>query len=565
MLRIHDLLNNGLPRQKKSPVLRPKPTPQANTAGHRIDKLFRLKVHPALLKNIPLLNIALRRKLVVNRTANPDNCGLKLHRKLLEAGLRVRLIHAPLIYEIFHHLTPITLQSKCLYRLVGELLRAENCTQDLRAVRHGGFRPKEQPKSERPTLKQELDHGVKRDSLERPQLRSGPERPQLRPGPKLEPGSSSSTNYSDSTYGSSSGSAAPSMPLTNGAPSFTEHTLAKDFTLADSTGPDSVKEKLPVSDKSPMSRTFTESSTAELADLSVDSPEEKSPDKGSDWTHINHGGAEIGFCAPPPEDEWTLAAEFLAPGKLTAHTVCLIDNNLVDLAGVPSKVLKSLSYDRSAKADRVSTFNLLDTAVASLFGTRQYSLVRVTKLAATNTEGSVLVKLETASPGDPALIDDGEFIEDMVASLGTAGLLPSNLFIKKVVARPRYKVDMKLFFVPHTQPMLLYVDPRVLERDLINCVIDIDLSSDRVICTTFPAQPIIDKVRGLVHGSKAAVHAEPGPAVANHITENLHKYWNRTPSTESESLLLLLSTPLSRGLVFSAAESGLSSATSLDK
>lgn len=150
-----------------------------------------------------------------------------------------------------------------------------------------------------------------------------------------------------------------------------------------------------------------------------------------------------------------------------AKLVQIIDSNLVDLKGYLNKVMLL------ALGVKVPTFNLLDTAVSLVFGVSEYSLVRVTRLALNDTEGLVVLKLETATPGDFSLIDSLEYLEEMVHSLGEPGDTPSNLFIKKIVARPRYKSDMKVFLVSKRIHCSLYLDERMLERDLVNGVVHV--------------------------------------------------------------------------------------------
>lgn len=451
MLGIKELLNDrSLPEQvsdgsddgsKFSSHVGLEPKLEVNTSNHRIDKLFRSRVHPALLRNRKLLDIALRRKLAPKRTSTAANCGLKLHRKLLEAGLRVRLISAPSIYEIYYQLMPLSAQSKQLFRVVADdsqrSLKTENVTSELAAMRHAG--------------------------------------------------SQGSRGLAAVIKGENGGNG-PSPDISNGSPRIMPST-----------------------------------------------------------------------------------ATFLQPGKLLGKTVRLIDNNLVDLAGVPSKVLRTLTYDKSTTElglsvldkpeEMVRTFNNLDTAISSLFRVPKYSLIRVTKSAATNTEGSGLVKLETAKPGDPELIDDGEFIEDMVASLGEPNLLPSNLFIKKVVARPRYKVDMKLYFVPTDIPLLFYVDPRSFERDLINGIIDLESIPDRHICTTFDPEPILKTVSALIQQSNK-FQGDFEDHVPNHITENLHKYFMHLPNEQDSEGSSSSSTPASRSSMFSSSNNSVASSSS---
>lgn len=186
----------------------------------------------------------------------------------------------------------------------------------------------------------------------------------------------------------------------------------------------------------------------------------------------------------------------LHDAPLVSKLVQLIDNNLVDLAGVSNKVLQTFHLHRNdpgtisaASSESVPpTFNSLDTAILSLFGTREYLLVRVTRSTTSDSEGSSLLKLETAVPGDMALLDDPEYVDEMIHSIGTAGQTPSNLFMKKIVARPRYKSDMKIYFVPQCSQLTLYVDPRALERDLLHGLIDFSEPWDRKIFVNFKAE-----------------------------------------------------------------------------
>lgn len=429
MLGISELLNldgvnpSGslpLPRSNQNllPVAR---RPQLAHDSHRLRRVLCSKVHPLILRGHKIMNIALRRKSTNKRAANPESFGLKLHLKLLEAGLRVRLLLCPSVYEIYNQLIPITLQDSHLFHIVYNSslghLQAEDVTGELYTVRK-------------------------------------------RPAVSYLDGMNSHSKESEGKY------------LRRG----------------------------------------------------VDA-------EGSNWPdYVNYPVTEAGKA-------------LLTPGKCVARRVRLIDNNLVDLAGVSTKVLKTLTYDGSASSllkngfdsdgsgqnDVVTTFNMLDTAISSLFNTHEYSLVRVTKSASTNTEGLMLVKLETAKPGDPLLIDDKDFVEDMVASLGKPNQVPNNLFIKKVVARPRYKVDMKLYVTSSDRSLSLYVDPRVFERDLINGVIDLESPTDRDIYTTFLPAHILDKVHTMLMESTSLSSSDGDLPVPNHMCDDINRYLDRVP------------------------------------
>lgn len=461
MLGIPDLLNQDgddmsgsipLPRtNQESKTNRPTPVFEEP----RPTRMLCSKIHPGVLKGHKLVNIALRRKSTNKRSANPDSFGLKLHLKLLEAGLRVRLLLCPSVYEIYNQLVPITLQNSHLYHLVFNNslghLQAEDVTGELYTVR------------KRPNVSfLETDHHRAAD-LKGKFLRSGP--------------ASVTNNVAD---------------------------------------------------------------------------------------YLNCPVTEAGRA-------------LLTPGQCISKRVRLIDNNLVDLAGVSSKVLKTLTYDGNyfqvknggdvdgnTSNDVVTTFNVLDTAILSLFKIQKYVLVRVTKSASSNSEGLSLVKLETAKPGDPLLIDDKDFIEDMIASLGKPNQVPNNLFIKKIVARPRYKVDMKLFVASSDRSLLLYVDPRVFERDLINGVIDIELPLDRDIYTTFSPGHILERVHGMLMESANISGSEGEDLVPNHMVDDISNYLDRsiynikregTTESSSNSLSPLIFSPPALSLASSSSSS----------
>lgn len=206
--------------------------------------------------------------------------------------------------------------------------------------------------------------------------------------------------------------------------------------------------------------------------------------------------------------EATVSETSIMNRSLTSKSMQLIDNNLVNLAGYSHKVLQTFGKKKGDGNDdknssQLPTFNSLDTAVSSLFGITDYTLVRVTRSTSNDSNGSVILKLETAKPGDYSLIDDEDFAEDMIHSIGKPNDTPNSLFIKKILARPRYKSDMKIFFIPKIQNSSLYVDERMFERDLINGIIDLDQSPCiRSIFCTFKFDHILHQFKNLVFLTK---------------------------------------------------------------
>lgn len=399
VLGIPDLLNSDgsspLLDELKSDTKSPLPPPHSCVvlapAPTKVTKLRRSKVHPSLLRANLLVKIALRSKSTPKR-AN-EHYSSKLHLKLLEAGLRVRLILCPSMYELYRQLTPNNARNNSLVSVYFSEDDHTLLWQDILRVlkAHRGYRMKY------PTPPHSMD--------------------------------------------------ALSTPISG-----------SEDRLSGLVTPEGVTEDHPY---------------------------------------------------------------LLYSGKSQSRRVRLIDSNLVNISSVSNKVLKTFTQNNPLHASEpinkiVSTFNQLDTAVSSLFNIQQYSLVRVTRSASSSTSGFVLMKLETARTGDYSLIDDLEFMDDMLASLGSPGQSPNNIFIKKIVARPRYKSDMKIYIIPSTHDILLYADERSFERDLINGVIDMDCPPQRKIFTTFPVEEVLARVRNHLDMSKNITDIDFEP-VENHM------------------------------------------------
>lgn len=141
---------------------------------------------------------------------------------------------------------------------------------------------------------------------------------------------------------------------------------------------------------------------------------------------------------------------------------------------------------------KVPQFSSIDEAVYNLFGISEYSLIRVTRAAASEIGGSVLLKLETAMPGNLYLNDDDE--EDFRSiqlnkemyqeTLGIMGQRPSTTFLKKKVARPRYKADMRIYLIPRAITCAIYCEPRIFKRDLLRGFLNMN-TGERSIISAF--------------------------------------------------------------------------------
>ena len=81
---------------------------------------------------------------------------------------------------------------------------------------------------------------------------------------------------------------------------------------------------------------------------------------------------------------------------------------------------------------------------------------------------------------------------------------------------------MKLFVTSSDRPLLLYVDPRMFERDLINGVIDMELPSGIDIFTTFPAAPVLERVHAFVMESAQTSPNQGDLLVPNRMVDNIN-------------------------------------------
>ncbi|RCK58865.1 hypothetical protein Cantr_07574 [Candida viswanathii] len=205
--------------------------------------------------------------------------------------------------------------------------------------------------------------------------------------------------------------------------------------------------------------------------------------------------------------------------NLVCKSLQLINNNVVDLSEYSNKILKSFTNGNSTP-----TFNSLDTALNSLFGTKEFTLIRITRSTTDDVHGSTILKLETATPGDFNLIDDEENSDEMLHSLGKTNEVPNNLFFKKIIARPRYKSNMKIYFVPECSNYSLYTDSRMLERDLYNGIIQLEFADNdnlndlrikkasgynRNVYCTFPCDDVLRQYKKSLIETKSLPVEEP--------------------------------------------------------
>jgi hypothetical protein len=148
----------------------------------------------------------------------------------------------------------------------------------------------------------------------------------------------------------------------------------------------------------------------------------------------------------------------------------------------------------------VPEFNTIDEAVCDLFGITEYSLIRITRAAATEVGGSVVLKIETAMPGYFYLMDDEEDIVTVEKNkelyrdfIGFIGDRPTTAFLKRYVARPRYKADMRIYLIPKVMESAIYCSDRIFKRDLLCGFLDLE-RGERSIISAFGYQDFLENL-----------------------------------------------------------------------
>lgn len=172
------------------------------------------------------------------------------------------------------------------------------------------------------------------------------------------------------------------------------------------------------------------------------------------------------------------------PGK--SKTVVLVEENyLVD----PEEQLTDPHYPSAIGIDGkhesnsspVPIYDNLAAAVQDVFNVDSFSLVRVTRAAAFERTGPIVLKLETAHPGDIQLGDEDDPVADDPA-LGRHGDPVTSIFIKKKIARPRYKANMRIYLIPRDTNVILYSQQSMLKRDLLKNVLKLGSDPRMVLC-----------------------------------------------------------------------------------
>lgn len=165
--------------------------------------------------------------------------------------------------------------------------------------------------------------------------------------------------------------------------------------------------------------------------------------------------------------------------------------------------------------DHSLVYKSVDTAVREIFGLEEYTFLRITRAAAFEKTGSVVLKMETIKPGYRWLDDDefdlkimfrmfgGENLDELDQNsddssnqFGRDGDPVTTTFLKKKIARPRYKSNMRIYLIPRVTDAVLYTRESMLKRDIINGTLDLSDDTDpRMIITAFEFENVLRELK----------------------------------------------------------------------
>lgn len=195
------------------------------------------------------------------------------------------------------------------------------------------------------------------------------------------------------------------------------------------------------------------------------------------------------------------------PGKSQTVTFLDDDENLdLELEYLKQNPKDSFPSSIGVDMDNIPVYKSIDTAVREIFELKEYTFLRITRSAAFEKTGAIVLKMETAKPGDKWLEDD-EFDlnlmfqlfgseQDMEGPFNSAvedyGNEITTAFLKKKVARPRYKSNMRIYLIPRDTNVVLYTRESMLRRDIVNGTLDLNDEHDpRMIITAFDFEHVL--------------------------------------------------------------------------
>ncbi|GMM44103.1 hypothetical protein DAPK24_006780 [Pichia kluyveri] len=197
------------------------------------------------------------------------------------------------------------------------------------------------------------------------------------------------------------------------------------------------------------------------------------------------------------------------------------NNNNNDLTSFINN--KSNIFPNSIGLDEFNcpVYKSINKAVKEIFKLEEFTFLRITRAAAFEKTGAIVLKMETAKPNDKWL-DDDEFDLRLLYKSFTEkekqyneggenstdiDIIPTpqpfslektsndeitTTFLKKKIARPRYKSNMRIYLIPRISDVILYTKESMLRRDIVNGTLNLNDQSDpRMIITAFNYENIL--------------------------------------------------------------------------
>jgi hypothetical protein len=214
------------------------------------------------------------------------------------------------------------------------------------------------------------------------------------------------------------------------------------------------------------------------------------------------------------------------PGKSQTVTFLDCDEDSIIPNDIKLQYLPNFPNAIGLDSENIPVYRSVDSAVREVFDLREYTFLRITRSAAFERMGAVVLKMETAKPGEKWL-DDDEFDlnllyklfgsdennckisneikgneneheignhndDDLSNLLDSDGIGISTTFLKKKIARPRYKSNMRIYLIPRNSNVILYTREKMLRRDIINGTLNLNDKSDpRMIITAFNYENVL--------------------------------------------------------------------------
>jgi hypothetical protein len=115
-----------------------------------------------------------------------------------------------------------------------------------------------------------------------------------------------------------------------------------------------------------------------------------------------------------------------------------------------------------------------------------------------------------------------EYYQELIGRLGDR---PTTTFLKKRVARPRYKSDMRIYLIPRSLPCVIYCEPRMFKRDLLRGFLNLN-QADRSVVISFDYNELLKELEKQGHEDLVQTMGLPTPENVKSIAQSVRPIVN---------------------------------------